>query len=262
MAGLAASSVTFARTFSGMDEWYAHSESAFSKKGDAIMTTKRNMALAAIVALTALLVATTGWSVLGNLTPPPVLPGGVYTGLHAAPMGSDLSEPMPLTRSEPTVSSLGQTIPPTAPLRTTITESVTPLDPACNTMAFSYSCDSQDPTLACTRLPLAKADHLTDFVGNMVRTDWDTWDYTAVAYGTMEVPSRPTPLLVYIAVVQGTATYTADGNAKVAQGTVAVYAPEQDADGDGFPDEGETPVHHCGCTCPTQVVRLPVLSSL
>jgi hypothetical protein len=191
------------------------------------MNSKRNIILIAIIALTAGLLATT-WRVMADIDPVPVLvPGGIYTGVM-----------------------------PTPP-EFTFTTTVVPMDPAGNTMAFIMRNDNHDPTLLDPNPPLSEADHLTDFVGNMVRTGSNTWDYTGVAYGTKKVEGQGRPEILYVAVVQGTTTCTEDGNALTSEGTFALYLPEQDANGDGFPDADQEPAY-CGPPAAFTIVRMPV----
>jgi len=190
---------------------------------------KRRMTLLTIVGLTAVLLITTGWNVMADIEPAPVLvPGGVYTGVH----------------------------PP--PLVYTFTRTVIPTDPAGNTMTFIYRCDNAYPTLGDPNPPLSETDHMTDFVGDMVRTGPNTWEGTAVAYGTKKVEAQPNPEMVYIAVFQGTLTYTDNGNSEVSEGMFALFLPQQDADGDGFPDEDQMPVY-CGPSATVASKRMPMV---
>jgi len=86
--------------------------------------------------------------------------------------------------------------------------------------------------------PDAEAESM--WVTQTVRTGPDTLATTMVAYGTK---SRENAMheLAYISIV--TATWKITGpDANEGQATQATYVASQDADGDGFPDEGEEPV--------------------
>jgi hypothetical protein len=188
------------------------------------MRTKRNTALVAIIALVAGLLAT-AWNVMANIEPSLVLvPCGIYTGVH-----------------------------PQA-----FTDTIIPMDPAGNTMIFIMSNDNNDPTGGATEPPLSEVDHLTDYVGNMVRTGPNTWDYTGIAYGTKKVEGQSMPEILYVGVVQGTLTSTEDGNAMTTDGTFALYMPEQDVDGDGFPDADQEPVW-CSPPGGFTITRMPIM---
>lgn len=194
-----------------------------------IMRTKRKTALLAIIAMVAGLLAT-GWSVMADIVPAPVIvPSGVYTGLLRSPVGPYI-----------------------------VTLTVIPMDPAGNTMIFIVRSDNSDPTFMSTEPPSGEADHLTDYVGNMVRTGPDTWDYTGIAYGTKKVEGQLLPEILYMDVPQGTLTSTEDGNAFTIEGSSAFYLPEQDVDGDCFPDADQEPIY---CSPPglTTMTRIPIM---
>lgn len=189
------------------------------------MNSRRNIILVAIIALIAGLLAT-AWNVMANITPAPVLvPCGIYTGVH-----------------------------PQA-----FTDTIIPMDPAGNTLIFIMRNDNADPTAGATEPPLSEADHLTDYVGNMVRTGPNTWDYTGIAYGTKKVEGQGMPEILYVGVVQGAVTSTEDGNAMTTDGNFALYMPEQDVDGDGFPDADQEPVW-CSPLGGFTITRMPIVS--
>jgi hypothetical protein len=180
----------------------------------AVMDVRRRIRIVAIVLLVAGLLITTGWSVMADIVPAPVIvPGGVYSGT--------LPGPPPFT----------------------FTTSVIPLDPLGNRMTFIQRNHNQDPTMLQTEPPASEADHKTDFVGNMVRTGPDTWAYTGVLYGTRKAEGQTQSEILYVEVVQGTTTSTADGNTLTNEGTSAFYLPEQDVDGDGLPDADQVPIY-------------------
>jgi len=76
---------------------------------------------------------------------------------------------------------------------------------------------------------------------NMVMTGPDTASYYSIWYGLKNLgPSSPvTTKIVLIGVVTGELNFVGPGKA-LGTHNFALYFPTQDADGDGFPDEGET----------------------
>lgn len=75
---------------------------------------------------------------------------------------------------------------------------------------------------------------------NLVMTGPDTAAFYAVWYGLkrLDPPSPVTEAIVYIGVVTGETKFVAPGKSESTH-DFAIYAPTQDGDGDGFPDEGE-----------------------
>ena len=76
---------------------------------------------------------------------------------------------------------------------------------------------------------------------DIVRTGPDTAAYNSIYYGLKKLdPSSPiTTQIVYIGVVKGELNFLGPDKATGIH-NFELYYPEQDADGDGFPDEGET----------------------
>jgi hypothetical protein len=193
------------------------------------MKMKSNTAALAIIVSTALLFIAVGWAVMDDPVPAPVIvPSGVYTGLLGSPVGPY-----------------------------TVTMTVIPMDPAGNTMIFIARADNSDPTFMSTEPPSGEADHLTDYVGNMVRTGPDTWACTGIAYGTKKVEGQLLPEILYMDVPRGTVTSTADGNILTGEVNSAYYLPEQDVDGDCFPDADQEPIY-CSPPGPITMTRIPV----
>lgn len=85
------------------------------------------------------------------------------------------------------------------------------------------------------------SDSSSPILVNIVMTGPDTGSYYSIWYGLKNLgPLDPvTTEVVLIGVVTGELKFIGPGKA---YGThnFALYHPEQDADGDGFPDEGET----------------------
>lgn len=99
---------------------------------------------------------------MADIVPAPVIvPGGIYTGVLGSPAGPYI-----------------------------VTTSVIPMDPAGNKMILIMRADNSDPTFMSKEPPSGEADHLMDYVGNMVRTGPDTWDYSGIAYGTKKVEGQ------------------------------------------------------------------------
>lgn len=160
---------------------------------------KRNVKIVAIFGLTAVLLITTGWSVMASVESEPVfVPGGVYV-------------------------CFGPQIWTDAPI---------PNDPAGNTTTHIGHYLTADPTLG-GRFP--EADNRRSAVGRGVRIGPYTWHVTAIQYGSKGLELQY--MLLYCALE----TFSDDGETMFMEYTVECYLPEQDADGDGFPDEGEVP---------------------
>lgn len=100
----------------------------------------------------------------------------------------------------------------------------------------------------------------TDFASpilvNIVMTGPDTAAYYSIYYGLKNLDEGLlTTEIVYIGIVTGELKFVAPGKANGTH-NFAFFAPTQDADGDGFPDEGQTPT----CVSPplyTVDTRLP-----
>lgn len=86
-----------------------------------------------------------------------------------------------------------------------------------------------------------KADYLSDAAGQLVKTGPNTFEYSGISYG-LKKAEDPMSLqeILYIWVDWGTGQ-SIDRNTLAAEGTIDLFLPEQDADGDGFPDEGQEP---------------------
>jgi hypothetical protein len=82
------------------------------------------------------------------------------------------------------------------------------------------------------------ADALTDYVGEAAMISRDTWKWSMVCYAVKQ--GNP-PEIRGISVCAGTGTFTSVNSYDV-NGNNTVYLAAADADGDGFPDPGATPI--------------------
>ena len=84
-----------------------------------------------------------------------------------------------------------------------------------------------------------------DFVGEAVMTGPDTAKATMVGYAVKKVtPSAQYPFgeqVLWTWVGSGDIKFTASGKTE-STGTMGIYLPEADADGDGLPDPGQNPI--------------------
>jgi len=136
-----------------------------------------------------------------------------------------------------------------------ITEwTITPVNPEHTEFISVLRQVRPDPTFGGGFL---EADRETDWVGQMVQTGWNTFESTVVRYGTKKVEDQPQPEIVYIVVMYGSGRLV-DLNTIEAGGTTAIFLPEQDADGDGFPDEGQEPIY-CGPYTLTSCKRVQIM---
>jgi hypothetical protein len=199
--------------------------SCFYKKG-INMNSKRNIVMAAVVVVTAM-VLTTSWSVVTGESDDPneIDPRGIWTGRQAR--GAAGEEQMAW------VEVVGEEKHGTSPV---VMKVLNP-DPA----LFGLFPD------VTTR---------TDSVGSWLRTGPNTWDYTYIGYGTTGTHEPGYGDVVWMLVYRGTATAT-DANTIVATGLAEIYSGrddpnhpvfgelhDQDTDPrDGFPDADEEPLY-------------------
>jgi hypothetical protein len=87
----------------------------------------------------------------------------------------------------------------------------------------------------------APIDYTSPLLISVVMTKPDTASFYAVWYGVKKLaaPSPLTAQIVYIAVNTGEFKLVGPGKMETTH-NFAFYYPAQDADGDGFPDDGET----------------------
>jgi hypothetical protein len=86
-----------------------------------------------------------------------------------------------------------------------------------------------------------EADHETDWIGQTVKTGANTFASTVMSYGSKKVEDQPLSEIVYMSIMYGTGRLV-DADTIEAEGTHAVYLPDQDSDGDGFPDGDQEPI--------------------
>jgi hypothetical protein len=95
---------------------------------------------------------------------------------------------------------------------------------------------SFDPTVG-GGIPTATANSPVYF--RAVRTGSNTWQLRGLMYFTDD--AKPAPTILFICVVDGTATMTAPGQLEITK-TISSYLGSQDKDLDGTPDADEEPV--------------------
>ena len=160
---------------------------------------KRNVKLVAVFGLTAVLLITTGWSVLASVDSAPVfVPSGPY------------------------IYASGQRY----------AEIIIPNDPAGNTITIIGPYLVVDPTLGGL---FPEADNRLECVGRGVRTGPYTWHSSYIQYASKGLEIQ------FILLFSAVQTFSEDGQTMDMYYTGEIYLPEQDADNDGFPDEGEVP---------------------
>ena len=87
-----------------------------------------------------------------------------------------------------------------------------------------------------------EADHESDHIGQTVWTDSLAFESALIGYGTKTAASPgELPEVIYISVLSSKARFV-DRDNLTGEGTHAFYLGSQDADGDGWPDEGQEPV--------------------
>jgi hypothetical protein len=196
------------------------------------MNSKRNIIIVTAIALMALLAATS-WSVLAANS----------NSYEASDMGSP-SQGIPLGGAW--IATLAEV--------NIITEwTITPLNPERTEFISVLRQVKPNPTLGGT----VEADRETDWIGQIVQTGWNTFESTVVSYGTKTVEDQPQPQIVYIRVMYGRGRLV-DLNTIEAEGTTAIFLPNQDADSDGFPDENQIPIW-CGPYTLTSCKRVQVM---
>jgi hypothetical protein len=160
---------------------------------------KRNIKLVAVFGLTAVLLITTGWSVMASVESSPVfVPSGPY------------------------IYASGQRY----------AEIIIPNDPAGNTITIIGPYLVVDPTIGGM---FPETNNRLECVGLGVRTGPYTWHNSYIQYGSKGQEIQ------FILLFSADETFSEDGETMDMYYTAEIFLPEQDADDDGFPDEGEVP---------------------
>lgn len=129
--------------------------------------------------------------------------------------------------------------------------SFSPSDPSGREAAFQGTIHVIDPTLGGL---FPDVQYVTDLIGQAVVTSPGEAAYTVVEYAMKKVGAIPEK--VVIIVDSGTVRRIAPGKAEVHH-NIALYLPSQDADEDGLPDKGQSPIL---CLPFTSLdTRLPIL---
>jgi len=130
-------------------------------------------------------------------------------------------------------------IPPMEPVTEPciIQETLTPLDPAGERLAYRQRYVNADPTWFGM---YPEADRQSELVGVAVKTGLNTYDYRVIGYGYKTQPANRGKLM-YIWVTNGTITLIDADTRQDTDIYLAVFSADKDADGDGLPDEGAEP---------------------
>jgi len=186
------------------------------------MCTKRNIVVLLAIVLV-LLLSTTVWTVLGGSV---AAPGSTYESTIIRGEGLEWSAAGPWLCTVPT---------PAGPIF--MYHIMYPLD----SMGKRYSgvCwQVNDNPTSFGIFP--EADQSLTWMTLTVRTGVDSFETTLVSHHTKKGKG---PLRETVAISIGNCTWRLTGpNSNEGQATVATYLPAQDANTDGFPDEGQKPV--------------------
>lgn len=118
-------------------------------------------------------------------------------------------------------------------------ETIIPLDPAGKKLAYTMHLVNPDATFGFPFEPFSETDYVSDMVGEAVKKGKNSYEFSLIGYGVKEVEANRGEI-IYIWTVTGTMTCV-DGENKTDLVNLAVYFGSQDADSDGYPDEGEEP---------------------
>ena len=88
-----------------------------------------------------------------------------------------------------------------------------------------------------------ESERLSDMLGHCVRTGPETFEASMIWHGVKEGGPERMGIgeIVFMGVISGSLEFV-DADTLQYTGTIAGYAPDQDADGDRLPDEGAVPV--------------------
>jgi len=130
-----------------------------------------------------------------------------------------------------------------------LTLTVSPLDLAQTRFSATMQPVNENPTHFGL---FPQADRATHWAGHIVQTDLQRYQGTFVSYLTrMVVQSEgdpPQSETIAILVLTAPLEFT-DPNALAGEATIAAYRADQDANQDGLPDDGETPVNVSAFPC-------------
>jgi hypothetical protein len=121
---------------------------------------------------------------------------------------------------------------PVEPVAAALT--VIPNDPECKTITCIQKIYYMDHTLGGAFPDVVAA---SDTVGMGARTGPNTWNVTLIRHAIDGAAG-----LQYMALITGDFVFPDDGSGLERKCTWALYLPEQDKDGDAWPDEDETPM--------------------
>ena len=125
-----------------------------------------------------------------------------------------------------------------------IQETISPQDPAGMKLTYVMRPVNPDATFGFPFPPFSEAEYISELIGEATKTGPDTYDISLIGYGAKNNEADRDTIL-YIWTVNGTMTCI-DGENKTDMVYLSVYEAAQDADSDGFPDEGEEPVFCLG----------------
>lgn len=111
-----------------------------------------------------------------------------------------------------------------------------PIDPDGKQLTYVMRLVNGDATF---RIPdFADADYLSELVGVAVKGDQGTYDVSLMGYGVNERENDRNEILYLFGV---TGTLKCEGGILSQDVVLSVFAADQDADHDGYPDEGAEP---------------------
>lgn len=180
---------------------------------------KRNIALLAIIMLTALLL-TASLSVITESS-----------------WAQDSEEPW---SGWPLAGSWIIWAPPEGPVTEPliIQDTLTPLDPAGDRLAYRQQFINADPTFLSI---FPEADNQSHLIGEAVKTGLNTYEFTIIGYGFKTLPADRGQLK-YIWVSSGTTILTDRNTRQDTDLYLSLYGPDKDVNpADGLPDEGAEP---------------------
>ncbi len=119
-----------------------------------------------------------------------------------------------------------------------VQETLTPLDPAGDRLAYRQQWINADPTFLSI---FPEADNQSPLVGEVVKTGRNTYEYTIIGYGFKTLPANRGQLK-YIWVSNGITTLIDRNTRQNSDIYISLYGPDKDVNpADGFPDEGAEP---------------------